>query len=263
MKSWESRGGHVDVELDGSIATLRLNRPDKLNALDLGMLHDLRDALVGLADRGAAGALLTGAGRAFSAGDDLAVTELLGDDDIVRLMSGFQDLTRALLATSFPVVAALNGIAVGGAAELILACDARVGHPGSDFLFPENSIGLTISNASSYLLPRLLRGRALPLILDGERLSGTRAHSLGLIDYFVADPEEVVPRAVAVLRRWIDRGLATRFHLQLLRPPHDAIEAALARETDVGLAAWRAGASREGIRRHLADRAARGRGKTR
>jgi len=257
MQRWESRSGHVAIERDASLALIRLDRPDKLNALSIPMLHDLRAALQALGDDGAEGAIITGSGRAFSAGDDLAATGALGDDEFRELMSAFQELTRALVATAFPVVAALNGIAVGGAAELVLCCDARVGHAGSDFWFPENAIGLTISNASSHLLPRLLGSRALPLVLDGDRLSGTRAHALGLIDYFVREPEEVVPRAVAVVRRWIDRGPATRFHLRLLRPSLQDIEVAIARESEIGLEAWQSGTARAGIDRYLAERAAR------
>ncbi|HKE13397.1 MAG TPA: enoyl-CoA hydratase/isomerase family protein [Kofleriaceae bacterium] len=255
MTTWTPESGHVELERDGAIAILRIARPDKLNALSIPMLRDLRAALAAPGD--AAAMVLTGTGRAFSSGDDLVATEALREDDFTTLMASFQDLTRVLLATEIPVIAALNGIAVGGAAELALCCDARVGHPGADFLFPENQVGLTITNASSLLLPRLLGSRALPLVLDGERISGTRAHALGLLDDLVDDPADVVPRAVAIVRRWVDRGLATRFHLRLLRPPPDAVEAALAHETAIGLEAWRSGTAHEGIRRHLADRAAK------
>jgi len=246
------RSGHVAMEVvEGGVAVLRIDRPDKLNALTIPMLHDLRDAFRSL---GGPAAVLTGTGRAFSAGDDLGATEALEGEAVAELMHAFQDLTRTILATPFPVVAALNGLAVGGAAELVLCCDARVGCAGSDFLFPENGIGLTISNASSYLLPRILGSRALPLVLDGERIAGTRAHDLGLIDYMVDPPEDVVPRAVEIVRRWVERGLATPFHLRLLRPPADAIEAALRRESGIGLEAWQSGAAAEGIRRFLAGR---------
>ena len=253
MRDGATRSGNVTIErVDGGVAVLRIDRPDKLNALTIPMLHDLRDALTSLGDGPAA--ILTGSGRAFSAGDDLGATEALEGEAVGELMRSFQDLTRAILSTSFPVVAALNGIAVGGAAELVLCCDARVGWAGSDFLFPENGIGLTISNASSYLLPRMLGSRALPLVLDGERIPGSRAHDLGLIDYMVNAPDDVLPRAVEVVRRWVERGLATPFHLRLLRPPADAIEAALQRESEIGLEAWQSGAAAEGIRRFLAGR---------
>jgi enoyl-CoA hydratase len=147
------------------------------------------------------------------------------------------------------VLAALNGIAVGGGAEMALACDARVGWSGSDLLFPENDVGLTISNASTYLLPRLLGPRALPIVLDGDRISGTDAHALGLLDYFVDTARDVVPKALAVLEHWTGRGLATRFHLELLRPPLDEIERALEREMVAGRDSWAAGTAREGIAR--------------
>ncbi|HEY7876335.1 MAG TPA: enoyl-CoA hydratase/isomerase family protein, partial [Actinomycetota bacterium] len=195
----------------------------------------------------------TGAGRAFSAGDDLPATESLTKADFEELLASFQELTRAVLAASVPVIAALNGIAVGGAAELTLACDARVGYSGSDYLFPENNVGLTISNASTYLLPRLIGSRALPLVLEGRRISGDEARDLGLLDYFVGSRNEVLPAAVELAGRWIERGLATRYHLEMLRPPIDEVEAAIARENEVGRRAWDAGTAAEGIKRFIAQ----------
>ena len=246
------------VEHEGRIAVLRLDRADKLNALSIPMLTDLHDALTTFGSGSDAAAIvLTGTGRAFSAGDDLPATESLTEGDFETLLSGFQDLTRAVLGSEVPVVAALNGISVGGAAELTLACDARVGYPGSDYLFPENDVGLTISNGSTYLLPRLIGSRALPLVLDGRRIDGTEAHALGLIDHLVASPEEVLPRAVEVARHWVERGLATRYHLKLLRPPLDRVEAAIARENAIGFEAFRAGTAAAGIKRFLEEREAR------
>ena len=201
----------------------------------------------------AKGLVLTGAGRAFSAGDDLPATETLGEDEFEELLSSFQDLTRAVLKTTVPVVAALNGISVGGAAELTLACDARVGHGGSDYLFPENDVGLTISNASTYLLPRAIGSRALPLVLDTRRISGTEAHDIGIIQYLVPNQDQVLPKAIEVVRHWVERGLATPYHLRLLRPPLEEIEAAIARENKVGREAWDAGTAVRGIQRFLSE----------
>ena len=234
------------------------DRPDQLNALSLPMLEDVGSALRTLGASGASdGIVLTGAGRAFSAGDDLPATEHLERGDFDRLLELFQELTRAVLASEVPVVAALNGIAVGGAAELTLACDARIGHPGSDYLFPENNVGLTISNASTYLLPRLVGSRALPLVLDGTRISGDRARELGLIDVFVDSVTDVLPTAVSLLARWTDRGLATRFHLRMLRPSLAEVEAAIARENAVGAEAWESGIAAAGIGRFVEEQRAR------
>jgi len=258
MSEWRGPSGHVVVEDSGAIAIVRLDRADKLNALSIPMLGDLREALTraGSGD-GAAAIVLTGTGRAFSAGDDLPATESLAEVDFETLLSGFQDLTRAVLRSEVPVIAALNGIAVGGAAELTLACDARVGYAGSDYLFPENDVGLTISNGSTYLLPRLIGSRALPLILDGRRVSGSEAHALGLLDHFVDAADEVMPRAVEVARHWVERGLATRYHLKLLRPRLEEVEAAIARENEIGKEAFRAGTAAAGIKRFLEEQEAR------
>jgi enoyl-CoA hydratase len=256
MTAWTSSSGFVDIVHDDESAIITLRRPDKLNALTTPMLHDIA-AGIEAAAASSRGIVITGEGRAFSAGDDLAATADLVPEAFEDLLAGFQEITRAILRTDVPVLAALNGIAVGGAAEMTLACDARVGWARSDFLFPENDVGLTISNASTYLLPRLLGPRALPMVLDGRRISGTEAHALGLIDYMVESPEEVVPKAVAVLKHWVGRGLATSFHLGLLRPPFAEVERALERETITGRAAWDAGTAREGIARFVREQAAK------
>ncbi len=258
MNDWTSSSGHVVIERAGGAAVVRIDRPDKLNALTVPMLKDLGSALSSLAEPGEHGGIvLTGTGRAFSAGDDLPATEDLSESDFEELLSSFQDLTRVLLRTQVPVVAALNGIAVGGAAELTLACDARIGGPTSEFLFPENDVGLTISNASTYLLPRIVGARAISLVLDARRTSAEQAHSMGLIDHMVATPEEVLPAAVALVERWTTRGLATRFHLQMLRPDLDEVERAIERENAIGRAAWEAGTAKAGIRRFLEEQRAR------
>src|SRR5688572_20661500 len=158
---WTGPSGLIEASVEDGMAVLLMNRPDKLNALSVPMLKDIGEGIRRYSGGEEASALiLTGAGRAFSAGDDLPATEDLSRDDFEDLLSSFQELTKLVLQARVPVVAALNGIAVGGAAELTLACDARVGHSGSDYLFPENDVGLTISNGSTYLLPRMIGGRA-------------------------------------------------------------------------------------------------------
>jgi enoyl-CoA hydratase len=254
MTTWTSSSGFIDVVRHDGAAVITLRRPDKLNALTVPMLRDIAAAIEASAAL-SRGVVLTGEGRAFSAGDDLPATQDVATEAFEDLLSSFQEITRAILRTETPVVAALNGIAVGGAAEVSLVCDARIGWSGSDFLFPENDVGLTISNASTFLLPRLLGPRALPTVLDCRRISGTEAYGLGLIDYFVDSAAEVVPKALEVVDRWTNRGLATRFHLKLLRPPVDEIERAIERENTIGREAWDAGTGREGIARFVREQA--------
>jgi enoyl-CoA hydratase len=141
------------------------------------------------------------------------------------------------------VVAALNGLAVGGAAELTLACDARVGSPEATFYFPENGIGLTISNGSTYLLPRILGAHALPLILEGGRVNAAEALRAGLLNEIADDP---TTRAVDMVRAWTAHGHATPWHVRLMRPEPAAVEAAMARETVAAMEVFDAGIATAG-----------------
>ncbi len=158
------------------------------------------------------------------------------------------------METTAPVVAALNGIAVGGAAEIACACDLRVGCPASEFLFPENGLGLTVSNGSSVTLPGLVGRRAVGLVLLGKHIPADRAQALGLIDVMVERNEDVVDRAAEVVEGLQSDGTATPLHLALLRPDPQEIERALQREVDLAMEAWDQGWPQEGIRRFMARR---------
>lgn len=242
--TWTSAGEHLLAGRVDDVAVVRLDRPAKLNALSPTMLGDLATA-IGDAGRTGRGVVLTGTGRAFSAGDDLVATADLDRTGFLDLIDGFQDLTRAVLDTDVPVVAAVNGLAVGGAAEMTLACDARIGHPDTYVLFPENGLGLTISNGSSHLLPRTVGSAALSLLLAGERIPATRCLELGLLTAVDDDP---LSAAIRLVLAWTGPDTATRWHLQLLRPDRDAVEAAMAHEVEVAAAAFDAGIATSGAR---------------
>jgi enoyl-CoA hydratase/carnithine racemase len=239
---WEPAGDNLLSSRAGDVAVLRLDRPAKLNALTPAMLPAIASGIRALA-AGSAGLVLTGTGRAFSAGDDLDATADLDRGGFEALIAGFQGMTRAVLDTEVPVVAALNGLAVGGAAELTLACDARIGSPESAYYFPENGIGLTISNGSTYLLPRILGAEALPLVLEGGRVDAAEARRVGLLNEIADDP---AGRAVDVVGAWAADGNATRWHLRLMRPDPAAVEAAMARETAAAMEVFDAGIATAG-----------------
>jgi enoyl-CoA hydratase len=239
---WHPAGEHLVSARAGDVAVLRLDRPAKLNALTPAMLPAIAERIRGLA-ADSAGLVLTGTGRAFSAGDDLDATADLDRGGFETLIAGFQDMTRAVLDTEVPVVAALNGLAVGGAAELTLACDARVGGRETAFFFPENGIGLTISNGSTYLLPRILGTQALPLVLAGGRIDAAEALRVGLLTEIADDPTQ---RAVDMVGAWAAEEHATRWHLRLMRPDPTAVEAAMARETVAAMEVFDAGIATAG-----------------
>jgi enoyl-CoA hydratase len=239
---WHPVGEHLVSARGGDVAVHRIDRPAKLNALTPTMLPAIAEAIRGLA-ADSAGLVLTGTGRAFSAGDDLDATADLDRPGFEAVIAGFQEMTRAVLDTEVPVVAALNGLAVGGAAEITLACDARIGGPEAAFYFPENGIGLTISNGSTYLLPRILGTRALPLVLAGGRIDAAEALGVGLLTEVADDPMQ---RAVDMAGAWATEGHATRWHLRLMRPDPAAVEAAMARETVAAMEVFDAGIATAG-----------------
>ncbi|WP_043621081.1 enoyl-CoA hydratase/isomerase family protein [Nonomuraea candida] len=240
----------IDVTVRDEVAVITLARPDKLNALTAAMRVDLAAAV---REHGASarGIVVTGTGRAFSAGEDLR--EAAGRS-LVAEVASFHDMTRAVLETRVPVVAAVNGLAVGGAAEWTLCFDARLGTPSAEYFLPENRIGLSISNASSYLLPRLLGGRALRLVLDAARLSAADALDVGLLDEIVA-PEELVEAAIARVRRWTAPGAATAVHLALLRPPPAEVERAFQAETEAAERVEASGIAQAGMAEFVSSRA--------
>ncbi|MEV0591898.1 enoyl-CoA hydratase/isomerase family protein [Nonomuraea cavernae] len=243
----------IDVTVRDEVAVITLRRPDKLNALTAGMRRQLAAAVRSHGDgKAARGIVVTGTGRAFSAGED--INEAAGQSllDEVEL---FHDLTRAVLETQVPVVGAVNGLAVGGAAEWTLCFDSRIGTPSAEYFLPENHIGLSVSNASSHLLRRLVGGRALRLVLDSARLSAAEAQSAGLLDEIV-EPDTLVATAIGLVHRWTLPGTATAVHLRLLRPSLEEVERAFAAETEAARQVEETGIAQAGMERFINRRTA-------
>lgn len=246
---------YLDVHIDHDVAVLTLNRPAKLNVVDVGtrvlLAQTIRRFGSGEIVRGI---VLTGTGRAFSAGEDLQ-TVPTDYDEIREAFATFHDITRAILETKVPVIAAVNGIAVGGASEITLCCDSRIGTPRAEYYQPENHRGIIVSNASSFLLGRLVRNHAMRIILGSNRIDADEALRIGLLDEIVA-PESLVDRAVEVIRQWNSDPRTTALHLGLLRPRPDDIEAAFAREDDAARQSWESGAFTDGIAGFWASKSA-------
>lgn len=237
---------YLDVHIDRDVAVLTLNRPAKLNVVDVATRVLLAQTIrrFGTGDL-VRGIVLTGTGRAFSAGEDLQAVPT-DYDEIREAFATFHDITRAILETEVPVIAAVNGIAVGGASEITLCCDSRIGSPAAEYYQPENHRGIIISNAASFLMGRLVRNHAMRIILGSSRIGADEALRIGLLDEIVA-PEALVDRAVEVIRQWNSDPRTTALHLSLLRPCPEDIEAAFAREDDAARQSWESGAFTEGI----------------
>ena len=196
----------VDLITDGSAARILLNRPDALNAWNEQFGKDLLDAVTTVAaDKSIRALLLTGAGRGFSSGADLK--EQRGSDDSgmpdlsARLRDIYHPIITGLREMPKPVVAAVNGPAVGIGCSLALAADLIVAAESAYFLLAFVNIGLVPDGGSTAFLPaRVGYARAAEMAMLGERVPATQAHDWGLINQVVAD-DELEPVSSALLER--------------------------------------------------------------
>jgi enoyl-CoA hydratase len=187
----------IRLERDGALVTLTLNRPDKLNAIDGAML-DALSAVLGAIERDpeVRAVILTGAGRAFSAGADIKEWTALSPLEFGRSwgLRGHALFDR-LASLPPPVIAAINGIAFGGGLELALCADIRIASDDARFALPEVTIAALPGWGGTQRLPRLIGpGRARQMILTGQPIDAARAEAWGLVTE-VLSAEALLPRA--------------------------------------------------------------------
>ena len=179
----------VSYEATDGIATVTIAREEKLNALDAATVTELlRAFLMARGDRSVRAVILTGAGsKAFVAGADIAEMSSLSPDEARRYAERGQALTVLVESLNKPVIAAVNGFALGGGCELALACHIRVASENAKFGQPEVKLGLIPGFGGSQRLPRLVgRGRALELLLAGGMIAADEALRIGLVNRVVA-----------------------------------------------------------------------------
>jgi 2-(1,2-epoxy-1,2-dihydrophenyl)acetyl-CoA isomerase len=195
----------VLVSLDAGVLTITLNRPEKLNALNPEMLQLLRAALERALDESEIRAvLLSGAGRGFCTGQDLAERDVSAGaapiDLSVSLGSHYNPLVRRLRALPKPIVCAVNGVAAGAGANLALACDLVIAARSATFVQAFSRLGLVPDSGGSFFLPRLVgSARAMGLALLAEPLTAERAEQWGLI-WKVVDDARLADEATALAR---------------------------------------------------------------
>ncbi len=199
---------HLLFDLDRSrhVATVTLNKPERLNAIDQRDARDLLDVLERIRrDDDIWAAIWTGAGRGFCSGADLqsppANESDKALDDLLDEESWISRQGKAFYGVDKPMIAAVNGVAAGAGFSLALCCDMRIGCPHTRFVtvFPERS--LPPEGGMSFLLARIVGlGRAMDLALTSRRVEADEAYRIGLIDRLVA-PEELLPTANAIADR--------------------------------------------------------------
>jgi enoyl-CoA hydratase/carnithine racemase len=201
---------HFDFTVEDGVATLTLNRPDRLNALTFDVYADLRDLLAELPHRGDARSLvITGEGRGFCSGGD--VEEIIGElqrmeaAELLEFTRMTGAVVKALRECPLPVIAAVNGVAAGAGAVIALASDFRLLARSASFAFLFTRVGLAGADmGSAYLLPRLVGlGRATELLVLGDKVSAEQAERIGLATQ-VVDDDELASAAQALARRLAD-----------------------------------------------------------
>jgi len=195
----------VLVSVEAGVATITLNRPEKLNALNPEMHQLLRAALERATDEPAIRAvLLTGTGRGFCTGQDLAERDVSGAAPIdlsVSLGSHYNPLVRRLRALPKPIICAVNGVAAGAGANIALACDLVIAARSASFIQAFSKIGLIPDAGGSYFLPRLIgTARAMGLALLAEKLDAEQAVQWGLI-WKVVDDDQLASETAALAHR--------------------------------------------------------------
>jgi 2-(1,2-epoxy-1,2-dihydrophenyl)acetyl-CoA isomerase len=176
------------VEVDGPVATLTLDRPSALNVLTVPVKVALREALDSIAgDHSVRAVILTGAGRAFCAGQDLAEREEADAAPLdVELRERYNPIIRALRSMGQPVIAAVNGVAAGAGASLAFACDLRIAAEEARFVLAFGRIGLVPDSGATWFLPRLVGpAKAAELALVGDPVDAVEALRLGLVSKVV------------------------------------------------------------------------------
>lgn len=197
----------VTLAAGDGIATLTVNRPDKLNALNAATMSELAAAVSEVRSRrDIAGLIVTGAGRAFVAGADIAELSKETSVSARALAMRGQRIFRQFETSPKPVIAAINGFALGGGCELALACHIRIASEHAKFGQPEVKLGLCPGYGGTQRLARLIgQGRALQLLLTGETIDAAEAYRVGLVNRVVA-ADALINTATEMMRQILANG---------------------------------------------------------
>jgi enoyl-CoA hydratase/carnithine racemase len=250
-------------EIKDRIAIITFNRPEVLNVFRRAMFQrmlELCDEIV--RDENIRAVLLTGAGRAFSAGIDLDEVSRLFDgsmtmDEARAELNEMQELTRRMVNLPKPIVAAINGIAIGAGAEVAIASDIRMASQTASFAFAEVQRGIFETNGVMHRLPRLIgMGRAAQVLLTGEKISAQSALEMGLVTKVV--PSEILfQEALETARMLVTNApISVRLVKQVLQQSYDLdLESVMRLETEGTLECLASEDLQEGVQAFMEKRA--------
>jgi 2-(1,2-epoxy-1,2-dihydrophenyl)acetyl-CoA isomerase len=241
----------VEVSRDGAVETITLNRPDKLNAFSRALHGELHEALEEARDPAVRAVVITGAGRGFSAGQDLTAFGEAGDV-AAMLRATYHVTVRAIRSLEKPVIAGVNGVCAGAGLSLACACDIRLASDAAFFVPGFVGIGLVPDSGGTFFLQRLLgTPRAFEWMTSNRRLTAAEAHAWGLVSEVVAAESfearlaeraaELAAgptRAIASTKRLYDEAATATLEEQLEREAETQAEMAKAEDFREGVAAF-------------------------
>ncbi|MCK4630722.1 MAG: enoyl-CoA hydratase/isomerase family protein [Bacteroidales bacterium] len=197
----------IKFEVRNNIATITMNRPEALNALNNDFFSDMELLLDNIREDNEIRILvITGEGKAFVAGADIAEMVSMDKSKAEKFSSRGQDVFHGLEKLNVPVIAAVNGYALGGGCELAMACDIRVASSKAKFGQPEVSLGLIPGFGGTQRLPRLVGlGNALNLLLTADQISADEALRIGLVQK-VTEPEQLMDEVYKLAERILSKG---------------------------------------------------------
>lgn len=193
----------ITTELNDGIFLITINRPDKLNALNYEVLSDLNSAFDEVySNADIKSVIITGAGpKAFVAGADISEFKGLDVETGIKLAARGQAIFKRIEDSPKPVIAAVNGFALGGGCELAMSCHIRVAAPNARFGQPEVNLGLIPGYGGTQRLIQLIgKGKALELLMTADMIGAEEAHRLGLVNYVVSQ-EELLAKSTELLKK--------------------------------------------------------------
>ena len=200
---------NLKIEQSGSILSITLSRPEALNALNVATLDELEIAIgEAVARKEIRGVIITGEGqKAFVAGADIKEIASLNKDQALQQALKGQKLFKMIEESPKPIIAAVNGFALGGGCELAMACHIRIATENAKFGQPEVNLGLIPGYGGTQRLTQLVgRGKALELLMTADLISAQDAKSIGLVNHVVSSREELLTMAATMLSKILSKG---------------------------------------------------------
>ena len=246
----------IILDTEGGMGWIRLNRPQVLNAVNTQLVKDLGSALEEVdSDPGVRVVVITGEGRAFSTGADLKAPPLPTMLEMRQHILRIQKLTTKISGMNKPVIAAVNGYALGAGCELALCCDIRIASERAKFGFPEAAVGLFQSNGVTQILPRLVGiAKAKELVFTYDIVDGKEAERIGLVNKVVPHNElekavremankimDKAPLSIALAKACINKGAETDLETALVYEIEGMIATTMSEDSKEGARAFQEG----------------------